>query len=497
MTGEPSPGRPKVDPALGGPLWVTPPSARAGDVRVATDALLAHGERLGRLAEGLRHDTHELLHTPLPPAAFLAGAPPAARHSVVGVEASRLAARAATALADDAAAALRSAIAGYTRAETAEDARMLELGRALAVLLGPALRALVVAAIPTLVAARALGPPPPAAVARLREWLLDHPELITSPAFVEGVRAGVMSLDDGVGAAAGLPPGVLESIAAAAGYPGVRAGAALVAAGGRPFGFFTETAVQANAVARVPVASGPVGAVERLARVPEVQQVRIERYEAPGQPPRFVVYVGPTETFSPVADHEPWDLTSNVAGVVGMPAGSLRATELAMHLEGIQPTDAVQFVGFSQGGLVATLLAADSSWNAVGLATYGAPAGGIALPDGISGIAVRNSDDFIPALAGPQVDHHLLQVERQAFAPGTDLPTGLAAPAHQRNAYVATATVIDQASSGAVRDELAALDAFTGDYTTQPGATITATTFHAERDAPKVLSGASSGGSTR
>jgi pimeloyl-ACP methyl ester carboxylesterase len=168
-----------------------------------------------------------------------------------------------------------------------------------------------------------------------------------------------------------------------------------------------------------------------------------------------------------------------------------------MHLEGIQPDDAVQFVGFSQGGLVATLLAADPSWNAVGLATYGAPAGGIALPDGISGIAVRNSDDFIPALAGPQLDHHLLQIERQAFAPGTDLPTGLAAPAHQRNAYVATATVIDQASSGAVRDELAVLDAFTGDYTSQPGATITATTFHAERDAAKVLSAASSGGSTR
>jgi hypothetical protein len=432
---------------------------------------------------------------------LLAAAPPAARHSAAAVEASRLAVRAAAALADEAGSALRSAIAGYTRAEAAEDARMLELGRAVAVLIGPALRMLVMAGLPVLLAARVLGPPPPEAVARLRRWLLDHPELITSPAFVEGVRAGVMSVDDGVGAAVGLPPGVLEAIAAAAGFPGVRAGAALVTAGGRPFGLFTETPVQANVVARVPVASGPVGAVERLARVPEVQQVRIERYEAPGQPPRFVVYVGPTETFSPVADHEPWDLTSNVTGVAGMPAGSLRATELAMHLEGIQPGDAVQFVGFSQGGLVATLLAADTSWNAVGLATYGAPAGGIALPDGISGIAVRNSDDFIPALGGPQLDHHLLQIERQAFAPGTDLPTGLPAPAHQRNSYVATAQVIDQASSSAVRDELAMLDAFTGDYTAQPGATITATTYHAERDAPKVLGGTpsavSSGESTR
>jgi pimeloyl-ACP methyl ester carboxylesterase len=208
--------------------------------------------------------------------------------------------------------------------------------------------------------------------------------------------------------------------------------------------------------------------------------------------------VGPTETFSPVADHEPWDLTSNVAGVAGMQAGSFRATEQAMALAGIQPSDAVQFVGFSQGGLIATMLAADPSWNAVGLATYGAPAGGIALPDGVSGIAVRNSDDFIPALGGPQLDHHLLQIERQAFAPDTDLPTGLPAPAHQRNAYVATATVIDQARSDAVRDELAALDAFTGDYASQPGATITATTFHAERLPGQEPGGpASSGGSSR
>jgi pimeloyl-ACP methyl ester carboxylesterase len=222
--------------------------------------------------------------------------------------------------------------------------------------------------------------------------------------------------------------------------------------------------------------------------------VRIERYDAPGEPSRFVVYIGPTETFSPVATDEPWDLTSNVTGVAGLDAGSLRATELAMHDAGIRPGHEVQFVGFSQGGLVATRLAASGDWNAAGLETYGAPAGGIVLPDGLSGMAVRNTDDFIPALAGPQLDHHLLQVERRAFAEGSPIPVTEPAPAHQREAYVATATVVDAARSAAVREQVAAMDAFASGYAEREGSSITVTTYHAERGGAKSLAATSSSG---
>ncbi|MES1169909.1 MAG: hypothetical protein ABUL47_04395, partial [Leifsonia sp.] len=132
-------------------------------------------------------------------------------------------------------------------------------------------------------------------------------------------------------------------------------------------------------------------------------------------------------------------------------------------------------------GLIATMLAGSGRWNAAGIETFGAPAGNIELPDGLSGMAVRNTDDFIPMLAGPQLDHHVLQVERRAFAEGTPLPTYHAAPAHQRDAYMATATAVDQAASAAVRDQSAALDAFTADYAHQPGATVTAMTYHGTR----------------
>jgi hypothetical protein len=101
---------------------------------------------------------------------------------------------------------------------------------------------------------------------------------------------------------------------------------------------------------------------------------------------------------------------------------------------------------------------------------------------------VRNTDDFIPALAGPQLDDHLLQVERQAFAPGSPIPTELAAPAHQRTAYDATATVIDRASSAAVREQIAAMDEFTAGYLRDDGFRITAMVYEATRGGAKGLS---------
>src|SRR5690606_25527312 len=136
---------------------------------------------------------------------------------------------------------------------------------------------------------------------------------------------------------------------------------------------------------------------QRLARVPAEEQVRIEQYTAPGEPTRYVVYVAPTQTFAPIADQEPWDLTSNVAGVAGLPAGSIRATEQAMVDAGTSADSEIVLGGFSQGGLVADAVAASGAWNAVGLETYGDPGGGIELPEGISGLAVRHTDDFVVA----------------------------------------------------------------------------------------------------
>lgn len=478
-----------VDPALGGPLLVAP-AARPGahaTVAVATDALLAHADRLAGLDRDLSTDALALARLPELTAGLLATAPPLAVSAARATDAAQLLIRGAARSAHDASTALRLAVQQYSDAEDAARREVLLLASVIARLLGPVLRVLVLAGLPVALGARATGQPSAGQLEEVRRWMLANPGLITSPEFVEAVRATVMSVDDATSSALGLPPEVLEKALAALGYPGVAAGAALVLAGAQPAGLFRDGPVFVDRVSTSFTTSGPQGAVERLGRVPENDQVRIERYDAPGEPARFVVYVGPTETFSPVARDEPWDLTSNVIGVAGLDSGSIRATTAAMREAGIGPGDAVQFVGFSQGGLVAARIAASGDWNASGLETYGAPSGNVHLPPGLHGLAVRNSDDFVPALAGPQLDHTLVQVERRAFEPGAVIPAELPAPAHQRSAYVATATEIDRAHSQVVRDQVTALDEFTADYTRRAGSRVTVMMYHAERGVQKVM----------
>ena len=474
-------------PATGGPLLVAPPGGGNGHgvVVVATDALLTQLERLGELGDRLGDHAQALRRVHPPAADLLASAPAAARQAVHEVAAARAALERAASSATDARAALRTAIERYAASEAERRQRLILLGGVLGTGAGPLLRELLLLGLPAVLLAHAAGVPQPGQLSALRAWMLEHPDLVTSPSFVETVRAASMSLDETAGSVLGLPPGATTAVAAMAGFSGVQAGAAYLIGAAQPFGLFREGPIHVDRVNTTQVSTAPAGALGRLSRIPEVDQVRIERYDAPGEPPRFVVYVGPTETFSPVADDEPWDLTSNVQGVAGLDAGSLRATRAAMIDAGIGDSDAVQLVGFSQGGLVATRIAASGEWNVAGLETYGAPAGNIELPEGLAGMAVRNTDDFVPALAGPQLDNHLLQVERQAFAPGTIIPTELPAPAHQRSAYAATAAVIDAASSQAVCEQVAAMDAFTGEYRERDGSTVTSMLYLAGRGATK------------
>jgi hypothetical protein len=467
-------------PAMGGPLLVTP----AGTTAVATDALYAQVDRLIALGNELEHEERALIVVQSSAHWWaVPGAPAAARRSSAEIDAARAALRSAHGLSRRLVTAVREAIARYDDAERAALDRADRAAEILGAESGPVLRALlpgIAFAGGLAFLASKLPDPGGARASALRQFFLKHPGLITGPKFVEGVRLFSQSLDETTSSFLGAPAPVAYALGAS-GVTGVRTSARGLLTVGPAVGLFHETPVKVERVSTTAISSPPVGSAQRLDRVPEGDQVRIEKYDAPGEPSRFVVYVGPTETFSPVADHEPWDLTSNVGGVGGVAVGSYRATELAMHDAGIGSDDAVQFVGYSQGGLVATMLAGSGRWNAAGIETFGAPGGNIELPEGLSGMAVRNTDDFIPLLAGPQLDHHVLQIERQAFAEGTPLPTYHAAPAHQRDAYMATATAIDEASSAAVSDQSAALNAFTADYANRPGATVTAMTYHGER----------------
>jgi hypothetical protein len=456
----------------GGRLLVT----RAGTTVVATDALLASADRLRGLERAL-HEWARRVHTadtmdgyPLDP-----GLVPQLERLRARCEAARDA--------------FGRAAEEYTRVEAALENAHRDLAALLAATLGPLalgmLARLIVFAPGLLMAGALLGwaAIPDTGDGRLgtvKQFLMDHPELITSPEFVRFVSLLSTSIDAGVLGLAGVPPFVAAALQLGP-DGGVASGALTVAALGSLLGMFRETPVKVEQTGSTNIAAAPNGARERLNEIPEGDQIRIEKYEADGMPPRWVVYVGPTETFSPVAEEEPFDLTSNVVGVAGLPAGSFVAVEQAMREAGIDPGDEVVVSGFSQGGLVATMVAGSGDWNVYGLETYGAPAGNIPLPDGLHGFAARNTDDFIPALAGPPLDHSVMQLEREAYRDGTDMPTDLPAPGHQRSAYAHTANAIDAAESAAVREQVRTIDSFTAEYLELPGGQATSTTYRATR----------------
>ncbi len=468
---------PAVEEARAGASDAGPLVVHAGSsLLVATDALLAHLGELGRLADAVERDAHQLALL------SLALAPGALRTAVDACEASGFALAAEVRR-------LRLAVA------TAEG--VYELGERTATWLqGVAAewvattfaRALPAVAPHVALAgslAWALTPGTSEQKKRaIERYLLDHPELITSPEFATLVRHLVTSADDAALALVGAPPGLSSLLGEnGLGLLGVGTSAAVIIAAGGAMGgrYLAETPVKIERVDEQRGGVAPVGAAGRLERVPDERQVRIERYEAPGEAPRYVVYVAPTQTFSPASDYEPWDLTSNVAGVAGIASGSIRATELAMTDAGIRPDDEVVLVGFSQGGLVADAVAASGRWNTVGLETYGDPGGGIELPEGIRGVAVRHSDDFVVATGGPQGPTDRTIVERRAYPGGVELPTDKPAPAHQKRAYAETARLLDEARSPALRRELDALDDFTREYAQREGATITTLRYSAER----------------
>lgn len=441
----------------GGPLVVTGP----GSVVVGTDAILAAADRIRVLEAALLDDRRRV-----DAAAEIPGGAPVdgLARAIDGLR---------TRCGDYREALVRAALA-YADAERANSAAQHQLAAAFASLFGPVafgafVTLLLAAPIPLLTGAltgyHVLSDR--GVQAMIQRWIRENPELITSPEFARFVSLVATSVDDAV-------PGPFGP------HGGAEASALTLLTVAGLVGLLRDGPVTVDRVSTTTGGAAPIGVRERLDRIPEGDQVRIERYDAPGLPPRFVVYIGPTETFSPLRSDEPFDLTGDVAGVAGLSPGSLRAVEQAMADAGIRPGDEVQLVGFSQGGVLTAALTASGDWNVVGIETHGAPTGTIPVPAGTAGMSIRHTDDFVTALGGPQQDTGVMQIEREAFAGDEPIPTDLVVPAHQRVAYERTADAIDAAESSAVREQIATMDAFSGDYLAA-GGEVTVTTYHATR----------------
>ena len=169
----------------------------------------------------------------------------------------------------------------------------------------------------------------------------------------------------------------------------------------------------------------------------------------------WVVTIPGTQAWMAWGD-DPLDLASNFALMSDEPADSTRAVMKAMESAGIGANEPVVLAGHSQGGLVATQLAATGGYAVAAVLTAGSPTASHATPAVASTLGLENTTDPVVAADGkPPRDEPLRTTVR-------DRPDGDArrwpSAAHATDAYERLAAEVDESGHPSVmhwREQLA------------------------------------------
>ena len=302
---------------------------------------------------------------------------------------------------------------------------------------------------------------PEASKREFAKWLAENNALLNDPTVVQLVRLAVMSADDFGGGLLRIQPGLMRLLGdQGLGVLGLATSAGTLLGVGNKFGVLAETPVTARMVRTTGSKAPPTSFEERTKRIPQGDaQVRIDRYSDPGKPDRFEIYLGGTKDMSLLAAEDAWDMTSNVNAMALGDAGSYRAVEQAMQQAGVDSASPVQFTGYSQGGLVAALLASSGDYNTQGVFTVGGPVGQIAVPGDIPYLAIEHAEDIVPASGGLWKSNDAVVVRRAIFE-GETLPNDVYFPAHELGRYSETAALVDKSDDGKSGRVLASLNDF-------------------------------------
>jgi hypothetical protein len=447
-------------------------SEHGGRVVVASDALLTQLDSLTRLAERLRLCAGSLMGvvTTLEPQGSTAhSVPPAA------LEAGRVSHAAVTALltaqnrAELLSTAVMECLKEYTNVEQLAAGLGHRIDEAIAWVAGAQVRLFALPAgfwaVTGLIAASAITHRSPALLATgLQDYLKRHGRILTSPATVAIIRE-MASDADGFGSGFLLvPPPVADALESTR-VTGVSSSSNAVVDAGRALGLFEPTGSAVRKTSSFEYGTPPTSLVDRAKSfpIPETdpngEQIRIDRYVEAGQPDRFDVYIAGTVTFDPKTGTQPFDLTSDLNGVGGQSSASYDAVVRAMREAGVTASTPVVLNGYSQGGLLASQVAASGQFDVHGVVTFGAPSAQVAIPASVPVLTVRNAEDLVPATSGYDTNPHAVVVERPVFA-SSPVPSEWAVPAHRLSYYQQTAAVVDQAPSSEVRDVLDPLNRF-------------------------------------
>ena len=467
----PDPGHPVIPP---GPLVITT-SIADGTVIVASDALLAQLDSLGQLAQSLRYTAAAALevlqvldHLDPQSSPVLCG-PPAALAARRVTRAAVGALLTAQERAERLASGVVTCLTEYAQTEQLAAGLGHQVNEGVAWLLGAGARLFglpmaVSSGAGILAGAAITGQSPVAFATRIQDFLKLHGRILTSPATVAIIRE-LAADTDGFGAGLLLLPPPVAGALESAKITGVPSSASGVVALGRGIGLFEPTGVAVRKTSSFEFGAPPTSLAARSESFPDPEndpngeQIRIDRYVEAGKPDRFDIFIAGTVTFDPKTAGQPFDLTSDLNGVSNAPSASYDAVVSAMKQAGVTADSPVVLNGYSQGGLLASLVAASGNYNVHGVVTFGAPSAQVAIPASIPVLTVRNSEDLVPATSGYDVNPHAVVVQRAVFATGP-VPSEWAVPAHRLSYYQETAAAADQANSSEMRAVLDPLNQF-------------------------------------
>lgn len=303
----------------------------------------------------------------------------------------------------------------------------------------------------------AVAPVPTALVAGGELWgegFFDDPErwAVEHPDDVEEIVASA--------------PGFIDLFLPGTGFPGdAQEGAALLAL------LYDQSGTD-------PVTDGPyetpasadLGAAMKKLEVyaDDVDQFKIEQV-GEGADAVYNVYLPGTKEFdSPFAESGiVQNMGTNLAGVGGADNAYEQAVVAALEQMGVPPDAPLNFMGHSQGGIIAARLAQKLTDPSSGLPQYdvtsvvtaGSPVDSIDLPENVQMLSLVNEYDVVPRLDGEHYDDHSNHTTIV-----TEVQNGTATGNHlMKDVYTEMAADLTTSEDPAVRDALSPSSAFWGD----------------------------------
>lgn len=219
---------------------------------------------------------------------------------------------------------------------------------------------------------------------------------------------------------------------------------------------FGELPLQGASEVGVSCEVGPTSLEELMAEIKQTEEigggeVRISRWTGEDGIVRRVVFISGTQEWIG-ATANPSDAHANFVAVTGdLPDVALMVMS-AIEADGAKPGEPILVGGHSQGGIIATALAASPAvakrFTIKAVVTAGAPTGRIALPSSVSALHLEGTRDIVPGLDGmPNPDtpsrvtvHHDARRSKDPALAGAGRSI---ASAHSLDTYKETARLVD------------------------------------------------------